>query len=357
MDEEEKYAVSPGGTTQDAFADYPFVLRVPLKLCAGFLSSGFRFIRPYAPQLVPLAVFVCAIPALLFFSFSSGWFVWRSIAVGWEVPLYLQYGDGPSPYAHVALPPLVSRQAYDVSLHLQVPTSPSNLELGNFMASLTIATASNQTLAVARRPALVLPMTSTPFSFVWTKPGVIELTIPMLTNVEMAKSGASAHVEIGRRDQWKTIRTGEGRELSVSSAMLRGVVVHHGLRGILTRFPLLTSMLAAASFFFISFVILASCILPAVEWQFHEEPQPIEPAVYEKPRRARRRPRDESKIRRGVPRRSPSHGSSSRTSFSVTQQQEPQGIKTEDIPIEFPSETTPLRRRRSRLSQPSESEE
>lgn len=359
--ESERKPLASSEDVAGAFAEYPLVIRVPLKLCVNWLSSGLRFVRPYAPQLVPLAVFVCAIPALLFFSISSGWFVWRSMAVGWEVPLYLQYGDGGSPYASVTLPPLVSRQAYDISLHLQVPASPSNLELGNFMASVVITTASNQTVAESRKPGLVLPKSSSPLSFVWSKPGVIDLALPMLSNVELGKSGSSAQIEIGRRDQWRTVKTGEGRELSVSSAMLRGVVVHQGLRGLLTRFPLVTSMLAAATFFFVSFVVLASCVLPAVEWQFHEEPQPLEPVAYEKPRRMRRRPRDESRsaqTHKAVRKRSQSLGSSSRTSFSATQQPGSEEIKTEDISVEIPpSESTPLRRRRSRLSQPSESED
>ncbi|EKM61145.1 uncharacterized protein PHACADRAFT_134396 [Phanerochaete carnosa HHB-10118-sp] len=222
--DDKKHVVS-GDRAQDELADYPWVIRTPLKLCVDFISSGFRLVRPYAPQLIPLAVFVSAIPALLFFSFSSGWFVWRSIAVGWEIPLYLQYGDGVSPYTSVSLPALVSRQAYDISLHLQVPTNPSNIDLGNFMVDITITSGNNHTVATSRRTALVFPKFSTPLSIIWNKPGMAELNIPMLDNVEFGTVSAFARVEIGRRDHWKTIRSGEGRELSVSSAMLRGVVV------------------------------------------------------------------------------------------------------------------------------------
>lgn len=96
-DADKKSVASRNDSAQDDFADTPWIVRVPLRLCADFVSSGFRLVRPYAPQLVPLAVFVCAIPALLFFSLSSGWYVWRSIAVGWEVPLYLQFGCVKSP--------------------------------------------------------------------------------------------------------------------------------------------------------------------------------------------------------------------------------------------------------------------
>ena len=57
-----------------------------------------------------------------------------------------------------------------------------------------------------------------------------EVTIPLLSNFEVGISNVVAHVEVGRKDQWKTLGTGEGRELSVLTAFLRGVVVHKGLR-------------------------------------------------------------------------------------------------------------------------------
>lgn len=57
-----------------------------------------------------------------------------------------------------------------------------------------------------------------------------ELSIPLLHNVELGVSSAIAYVELGRKDQWRAIGSGEGRELSVASALLRGVVVHKGLR-------------------------------------------------------------------------------------------------------------------------------
>lgn len=57
-----------------------------------------------------------------------------------------------------------------------------------------------------------------------------ELAIPLVSSVELGTSSVIAHVEIGRRDHWRTVGSGVGRELSVSSAWLRGVVVHKGLR-------------------------------------------------------------------------------------------------------------------------------
>lgn len=39
-----------------------------------------------------------------------------------------------------------------------------------------------------------------------------------------------AKVELGRRDSWTTLGQGEGREISVVSAALKGTVRHHGVR-------------------------------------------------------------------------------------------------------------------------------
>lgn len=57
-----------------------------------------------------------------------------------------------------------------------------------------------------------------------------EITIPLLSNTEFSATNVVAHVEVGRKDHWRTLGNGEGRELSVSSALLRGVVVHKGIK-------------------------------------------------------------------------------------------------------------------------------
>ena len=83
----------------DAVAsEIPLPFRLPV-LLFNMIASAFRFIKPFAPQLIPLTVFALSIPVVIFFSLSAGWFVWRSIAVGWETEVFLQYG--------YALPPLL----------------------------------------------------------------------------------------------------------------------------------------------------------------------------------------------------------------------------------------------------------
>lgn len=52
----------------------------------------------------------------------------------------------------------------------------------------------------------------------------------MVSSFLPGSSTIVALVEVGRRDQWKSLGNGEGREISVISASIRGSVVHHGIR-------------------------------------------------------------------------------------------------------------------------------
>ena len=56
------------------------------------------------------------------------------------------------------------------------------------------------------------------------------MNIPMLYDVVIGTTRALARVEIGRRDQWKTLGEGYARELAVMSGAIRGAVQHHGIR-------------------------------------------------------------------------------------------------------------------------------
>ena len=67
------------------------------------------------------------------------------------------FSDGVTPYAEVVIPVVAAHQPYDISLHLNIPTTPANLELGNFMTTLTILSTNNQTVAFIRRPVTTSP--------------------------------------------------------------------------------------------------------------------------------------------------------------------------------------------------------
>lgn len=56
------------------------------------------------------------------------------------------------------------------------------------------------------------------------------LRVPMLTSFVAGSSTVIALVEIGRRDGWTSLGAGEGREISVVSASIKGLVTFHGIR-------------------------------------------------------------------------------------------------------------------------------
>lgn len=55
-------------------------------------AASINFLRPYAPQIVPVVVCAFFVPVIFALSGFAGFVVWNSLSAGWEVPLYLQYG-------------------------------------------------------------------------------------------------------------------------------------------------------------------------------------------------------------------------------------------------------------------------
>ncbi|KAJ3829805.1 hypothetical protein F5878DRAFT_569514 [Lentinula raphanica] len=246
-----------------------------------FLS---QYLRQYTPNIVSLVVFLLFIPLIGTLSLSAGVIIWRNVAVGWQIPLYLQYGEGVQPYAHDLLTDLSSRQPYDIVLQLVVPSTDSNFALGNFMNSLTLSTINNKTLATARRPAIAIPPKSTFFA---SKPRLVTVEVPMLNSFIPGTTRVVVDVKIGRQDVWKGIGNGEGRELSVYSASLKGILAHKGIRGLVTRFPTIFSIICSITFFAILFSILAACLLPTIlqsaSKQAPNESQPPEDSEHKPP--------------------------------------------------------------------------
>jgi hypothetical protein len=154
------------------------ILTAPLRLSNAIISKGTEYVKPKAPQLITFSVCLLLVPVLVFLSVFAGWFVWKNVAVGWDAPVYLQYGyvariyvnlqrlyanysDGVPPYAELPLPSLIAQQPYEISLHITIPASESNFALGNFMTTLRLSTTSNRTLTSICRPVRFL------FSFVY----------------------------------------------------------------------------------------------------------------------------------------------------------------------------------------------
>ena len=104
----------------------------------------------------------------------------------------------------------------------------------------------------------------------------------ILSSFVAKTSDVLAFVEIGRRDGWRSLGNGQGREVSVLSAKLRGREIPRGTRwaciilsltmlrlmktnhsGLAIRYPLIASTLAACIFLLILSLVIGTCVLPA----------------------------------------------------------------------------------------------
>ncbi|QRW18947.1 adipose-regulatory protein (Seipin) [Rhizoctonia solani] len=186
---------------------------------------------------------------------------------GWNVELWMQYGEQATPFARTSLPALTPGQPYDVLLSLQVPLTPENLALGNFMTKLILTDAKNSTVATANRPSLVLRERSSWIPFLKHSPQTETIVVPLLDHwspssqpgnllnhgVAVARGtshmGFHAFVAVGRPDAWKSIGSGQGKELSIARATLQGHVKLHGIRGFFARHKHLLFTLTTVVFF------------------------------------------------------------------------------------------------------------
>ncbi|KAI0286922.1 putative adipose-regulatory protein-domain-containing protein [Russula aff. rugulosa BPL654] len=303
-----------------------------------FLSLISFALRPIAPQLIPLAVFSLLVPSLLIPAIVSGVYVWYSRAVSWQSPLFFQYGDGLVPYAETQLASFNPAQPYDISLHLVVPAAQSNYDLGNFMTTLILSDPSSRILTTVRKPAIILP----PSYFRWLNPSTTTLTIPLLSRYVSGVSRVVARIELGRQDSWKSIGSGEGKELSVLTAFIKGSVRPQGVRGIISRFPLLSGVVASGIFLAVSFTVLAICLIPSLWWRYGAKG----PATAKAGPSARSRTLPDALGERRARKRSLKRSGS----IGPVKREDYEGNISTLPSAEMAS--SPLRRRRSRMSEP-----
>jgi len=303
-----------------------------------FLSFITFVLRPIAPQLIPFAVFFLLVPSLLIPAIVSGVYVWHSGAVSWQSPLFFQYGDGLAPYAEAQLASFNPTQPYDISLHLVVPNTQSNYNIGNFMTTLILSDPSSKILTTIRKPAIILP----PSYFRWLYSSTTTLTIPLLSRHVSGVSRVIARIELGRQDGWKSIGSGEGKELSVLTAFIKGSVRPQGVRGIISRFPLLSGLVASGIFLSVSFSVLAICLIPSLWWRYKAK----SPATTKAGPSVRSRTLPDALGERRARRRSLKRSGS----IGPVKREEYEGNISTLPSAETAS--TPLRRRRSRLSEP-----
>jgi len=131
---------------------------------------------------------------------------------------------------------------------LDVPRSRENYALGNFMATLRITTAANKTLVQSRKSHLLSPSLLD-----WMPPFALQTTRISIVFLEKfiptTSARLTAHIELGRRDSWRSVGNGEGKELSVSRAQLIGLVRPRGPRAFLAAYPASISLFATLVFF------------------------------------------------------------------------------------------------------------
>jgi hypothetical protein len=83
---------------------------------------------------------------------------------------------------------------------------------------------------LTRFQSIALPPPSRRGFLLSSSPRSVDLDIPLLASYAFGTSKVNARIDIGRRDEWKSLGSGEGRELSVWTAFLRGAVRRHGVR-------------------------------------------------------------------------------------------------------------------------------
>ncbi|KIM25437.1 hypothetical protein M408DRAFT_331190 [Serendipita vermifera MAFF 305830] len=223
------------------------------------LRTAIDGVLHFLPQIV---IIILCVPILVVVSLVAGLVVRNSVPQPWERRVFLQYGESPIPAAYFEFPSLVYDQPYDITVHLSVPLTDANIALGNFMTYLTLTNAANKTVASAQRPAAILPRQTgllrraLPFSL----PLYTEVTVPILSSwTPGTSSPLFALLEIGRRDAWKTLGRGEGRELTVLEAYVRGTVLLQGTRRIVGRYPNLSGLFSSVAFFVTSGLGLLLC--------------------------------------------------------------------------------------------------
>ena len=92
VDEDDKTLTNPSANDRPSPGLISRAIWFPFTLALRALTPFARSIRPWIPQLIPLLVGFSIIPLLALLSAGAGFYVWKTAAVSWEAPLFLQYG-------------------------------------------------------------------------------------------------------------------------------------------------------------------------------------------------------------------------------------------------------------------------
>lgn len=225
------------------------IFLIPVRVFSSVLSS---LMGTAGPPLFHLVVIFALIPLIALWSLGAGLVVRSWMPQGWKQVVYLQYGNGQAPYADIALPSLSNGQPYDISLELIMPLHAKNIQVGNFMTSITISTPTNVTLATSSRPSLIFPQ---PLAFApLFYSGMLSthsIEVPLLEGFSASSylSSLRARIQVGRQDGWASVGAGHGQELVIVEAFARGLPKMSGIRGFLAKHSLLLLALTTSAFF------------------------------------------------------------------------------------------------------------
>lgn len=197
--------------------------------------------------------------------------------VGFSLPVWLQYGEARAPYAVLDLssisPEITLDQAYDVHLHLTVPTNDRNMNMGNFMVHFSMVTnlPHNTTLHHSSRHASLVyepgfARVLHAFKYLRTlfffssPPSIQHVKVPLLEHRIIRPSSlgkrtkiAYATVDVGRQDVYTSPtllleRNGWG-ELQIYKATIVFDAHLEGLRWALYYHPYISFSFFSAFFF------------------------------------------------------------------------------------------------------------
>ncbi|KAI1977718.1 hypothetical protein LOZ53_002373 [Ophidiomyces ophidiicola] len=184
-----------------------------------------------------------------------------------ERPVHLQFGFG-NPIGTVAIGPgLAHSQAYDVSVILYLPRTPSNLAAGNFMVDLTLLEAhhsvdsNSSTIRRSRRPAILpyaSPLVDTArrlsrmplFILNWKREAEV-LNVVMMERMEFLK---------GKKSLPRTVRLEIHSEerMQFYTASVRFDARFTGLRWLMYKWRVLSFVIFSSTFWLTSVAAMSS---------------------------------------------------------------------------------------------------
>ncbi|KAI1616494.1 putative adipose-regulatory protein-domain-containing protein [Exophiala viscosa] len=117
-------------------------------------------------------------------STAFGFFYYKYIPqINLERVLYLDYGQGSQPHATAALDTsaLISQQAYDVELILNMPRTPANLQAGNFMLDLSLLAPGITTRNIPDAVSWLANISSENVQYHSRRPAILPYSSPILS--------------------------------------------------------------------------------------------------------------------------------------------------------------------------------